>query len=268
MGPRLRGEDIKRGTRLAEAGDRLGAGRLGLFAAVGASEINVARRPRVALLATGSELVDHGQRLSPGKIYESNRVMLAASMVRAGAIPEPFPLVRDNLEATCAALGKALAECDAVVTSGGMSVGEYDFVKRAFEKVGGELAFWKIAVKPGKPFAFGRAGKKYLFGLPGNPVSALVTFLLLVRPALAAMQGATELSLPRSTGVLAEPLVNHGERRHFMRVVVDEAGQVRSAGGQASHMLSSLAKANGLVDVPPQTRLPADAPVFVLRWDW
>ena len=122
--------------------------------------------------------------------------------------------------------------------------------------------------EPGKPFVFGQAAQKFLFGLPGNPVSALVAFQLLVRPALAAMQGATDLSLPRLTGVLTESLVNPANRRHFMRVVMDDAGQVRSAGTQASHSLSSLAKANGLVDVPPESDWPAGAAVTVLRLDW
>jgi molybdopterin molybdotransferase len=188
-------------------------------------------------------------------------------MQRAGAVPKILPLVPDTLAATQAALEQALAEGDAVVTTGGVSVGEYDFVKAAFEQLGGELAFWKISIRPGKPFLLGRAQKKLLFGLPGNPVSALVTFLLLVRPALAAMQGAKDLNLPKSNGLLAEPLVNSGDRRHFMRVVVDGAHSVRSAGTQASHSVSSLANANGLVDVPPRTHLPAGSAVTVLRWD-
>jgi len=265
---RLRGEDVKRGAELVPEGNRLTAGRIALLAAAGVSEIKAARQPRVALLATGSELVESGQPLSPGKIYENNRAMIVALMKWSGAIPEIFPFVPDTLEATKAALERAVNECDAVVTSGGVSVGEYDFVKTAFAALGGELAFWKIAIKPGKPFVFGRAGKPFLFGLPGNPVSALVTFLLLVRPALAAMQGASERSLPKSTGVLAESLANPGDRRHFVRVVVDEVGRVRSAGTQASHSLSSLAAANGLVDVPPRTSLPVGAAVSVLRWDW
>src|SRR5439155_4470186 len=138
----------------------------------------------------------------------------------------------------------ALSECDAVVTSGGVSVGEMDFVKTAFEQLGGELQFWKVAIRPGKPFVFGRCQGKFLFGLPGNPVSAFVTFLLLVRPALLRWQGATDVSLPKSRGILAEPLANAGGRRHFMRVSVDDLGNVRSAGTQASHIFHSLAKSN------------------------
>lgn len=264
---RLQGEDVRLGAKLAETGKRLTAGHVALLAAAGINKIKVSRQPRVALLATGDELIETGQPRSPGKIYESNRLMLAALMKRACAIPKIFPLVPDTLEATQTALKTALAECDVVVTSGGVSVGEYDFVKTAFEKLGGELKFWKISIKPGKPFAFGRAEGKLLFGLPGNPVSALVTFLLLVRPALARMQGATETHLPISTGRLTEPLVNPGERRHFMRVIMDDSGRVISAGTQASHHLSSMARSNGLVEVPPRTTLPAGTAVAVLRWD-
>jgi molybdopterin molybdotransferase len=194
--------------------------------------------------------------------------MLATLMKRAGAVPEIFPLVPDTPKATRSALEKALTECDAVITSGGVSVGEYDFVKTAFEELGGKIAFWKVAIRPGKPFVFGCAGTKLLFGLPGNPVSALVTFLLLTRPALARMQGAAELELPKLPGRLVQPLANPGDRRHFMRVAVDESGRVHPAGTQASHILSSLAGANGLVDVPPATVVPAGASVSVLRWEW
>jgi molybdopterin molybdotransferase len=148
-----------------------------------------------------------------------------------------------------------------------VSVGEMDFVKSAFEELGGELQFWKVAIKPGRPFVFGRCREKFLFGLPGNPVSAFVTFLLLVRPALLRWQGAQEVSLPAHPAVLAEPLANPGGRRHFMRVTVDAAGAVRSAGTQASHILSSVAAANALLDMPPDTSWPAGKTVRVLRWE-
>src|SRR5207244_11804705 len=149
-----------------------------------------------------------------------------------------------------AALEKAFAEGDAVITCGGVSVGEMDFVKSAFEQLGGKLEFWRVAIRPGRPFVFGRYNEKFLFGLPGNPVSALVTFLLLVRPALLRWQGAVDVSLPSHPGVLAAALANPGQRRHFMRVKVDRDGKVFSAGIQASHVLRSLAAANGLLDVP------------------
>jgi len=162
-------------------------------------------------------------------------------------------------------LTNAFADCDAVVTTGGVSVGELDFVKSAFEQLGGALEFWKVSIRPGKPFVFGRLKEKFLFGLPGNPVSAVVTFLLLVRPALLRWQGAECVELPSHPGTLSKPLANPGDRRHFMRVVTDEQGAVRPAAGQASHLLGSLAVANGLVDVPPRTILTAGKVVKVLR---
>ena len=265
---RFRGEDVKRRAELVAAGERLTPGRLGLLAATGVREISVRRRPVVGVLATGSELIEAGTIWSPGKIYESNRVMIGALLSRAGAEARVFPLVPDTLEATRAALTNALTECDAVVTSGGVSVGELDFVKAAFEKQGGSMEFWKVSIRPGKPFVFGRRNGKFLFGLPGNPVSALVTFLLLVRPALLRWQGAVEVDLPFQECRLAEPLVNRGDRRHFVRVVVDDDGVASSAGQQSSHMLGSLAAATGLVDVPPGTTLPAGAVVRVWRMDW
>ena len=264
---RFKGEDLKRGTALAEAGDVLTPGRLSLLAAAGVGRARVGCQPVVAVMATGSELVEAGQPLGPGQIYESNRLGLAALIQRAGGMPKVFPLVADALAATRLALSEAFRECDLVVTSGGVSVGEMDFVKRAFEDAGGQLQFWKVAVKPGRPFVFGRYQGKFLFGLPGNPVSALVTFLLMVRPALLRWQGASDLALPASPGVLAEPLANPGERRHFMRVNLDVAGQVRSTGLQASHALSALAHANGLVDVPGRTALPTGTVIRVLRWE-
>ena len=264
---RFRGEDVKCGAVIAEPGDVLTAGRINLLAAAGLKEVSVGTRPVAGLLASGSELLEAGQPSAPGKIYESNRLGLAALAAQTGAVPRIFPLVQDTPADTQAALQTAFQECDVVVTSGGVSVGEMDFIKSAFAKIGGELQFWKVAIRPGRPFVFGRIGKKFLFGLPGNPVSAFVTFLLLVRPALARWQGARDASLPAHPGTLAEPLSNPGDRRHFTRVIVDAAGNVRAAGAQASHLLGSLAAANGLVDVPPRTTLPSGGTVSVLRWE-
>ncbi|GDY19776.1 molybdopterin molybdenumtransferase MoeA [Verrucomicrobiota bacterium] len=264
---RFAGEDVKAGTAVANPGERISAGRASLLAALGISTVAVARQPQVALLATGSELREAGQPLAPGQIFESNRLGLGAFVAQAGGRPQRFPLVSDTLAGTRAALAEAFAQSDVVVTSGGVSVGEFDFVKDAFTALGGELNFWKVAIRPGKPFVFGQLGEKFLFGVPGNPVSALVTFFLLVRPALLRWQGARDLAPPTHPGTLTEPLVNRGDRRHFIRVAVDPTGSVRPSGVQASHFLSSLADAHGLVDVPPATTLAAGQPVRVLRWD-
>jgi molybdopterin molybdotransferase len=264
---RLAGEDLKAGARVLEPGDRLGVTQLGLLAAVGLSQVQVRRQPLLGLIATGSELREAGSSLGPGQIYESNRLTLSLLASAAGAQTKAYPLTPDNLDTTRSALATALAECDAIVTSGGVSVGELDFVKAAFQQLGGELAFWRVAIKPGKPLAFGQWKGKLLFGLPGNPVSAFVTFLLLVRPALLRFQGAGVPELPSRPGILAEALVNAGDRRHFVRVNLDGQGKVRPAGKQASHILHSLARANGLVDVPPSTTLKAGSSVAVLGWD-
>jgi molybdopterin molybdotransferase len=264
---RFQGEDVKRGAVLAQPGEKLTAGGIGLLAATGHADVVVGRRPVVGLMATGSELREAGQALAHGQIYESNRAGLAALASQAGATAANFPLVPDTLTATRSALEEAFGRCDVVVSSGGVSVGEMDFVKDAFGALGGELEFWKVAIKPGRPFVFGRRQGKLFFGLPGNPVSALVTFLLLVRPALLRWQGAAHVGLPAYPGILAEPLSNDGERRHFLRVTVDAAGKVRSAGVQASHVLSAIARANGLIDLPPKSTLTVGATVQVLRWE-
>lgn len=265
---RLRGEDVKTGTTIGAAGQRVSSGMLNLFAAAGVAEVTVSRRPVIALLATGDELREPGEPLQPGQIYESNRVMLAELVRQTGAQARIVPIVADTLEATRNALREAVEQCDAVITTGGVSVGDHDHVKAAFESLGGALDFWKVAIKPGKPFVFGRLEQRFLFGLPGNPVSAFVTWLLLVRPALLHWQGAGETGLPAQPVTLRESLANRGDRRHFMRVRVDAEGVAESAGVQGSHVLHSLARANALIDVPPATTLAAESRVTALRFDF
>lgn len=265
---RLCGEDVKTGQPLARAGQRITPGMVNLLLAAGCGEIAVSRRPVIGLMATGDELRTPDQPLAPGQIYESNRHMLAAQVAQAGGDARVFELVPDDLDSTRKALENAFAECDAVITTGGVSVGEHDYVKEAFTGIGGKLDFWRVRVKPGKPFVHGSLGGRFLFGLPGNPVSAFVTFMVLVRPALLKWQGAAETGLPRHPAVLADTLQNRGDRRHFMRVQVDAAGKATSAGVQASHMLHSLAAANALVDVPPAATLEAGSEVTVQRFDF
>jgi molybdopterin molybdotransferase len=264
---RLQGQDVRAGTTLLKKGESITANRIALLAATGVIAITAGARPKVGLLATGSELREPGTEIKPGQIYESNRLALAALISAVGGIPQIFPLVQDDLASTRSALETAFAQCDMVVTSGGVSVGEMDFVKQAFEHTGGKLEFWKVAIKPGRPFVYGRRDRKFLFGLPGNPVSAFVTFLLLVRPALLRWQGAIDVNLTVTRSELAEPVNNQGSRRHFARVRMTPDGKVYSAGVQASHMLSSLALANGLLDVPADSTLPAGQIVNVLRWE-
>ncbi len=262
---RLAGEDIREGAMALNAGVRITPGRIALLGALGIQDLLVTKQPIVGVLSTGNELVEGGTP-APGQIFESNRNALGALLTQAGALVRLYPIVGDTLLATRAALENALAECDCVVTTGGVSVGEYDVVKDAFVAMGGSLEFWRVSVKPGKPFVFGRWREKFLLGLPGNPVSAFVTCLLLVYPAVLKFQGAKELRLPEHPAVLADHIANRGDRRHFMRVTIDRLGMVRAAGLQASHALSCLANANGLLSVPPNTSWPSGHTVHVLRW--
>lgn len=266
---RLRGEDVKNGAPLAEPGDRVSPTAAALFAGCGYSLLRVSEQPRAALLATGSELAEPGGwPLMPGEIYETNRLLLSSLLRPAGVDAEIHRLVPDTLEETESRLDGAFQSAHAVITTGGVSVGEYDLVKEALARLGGKVDFWRVAIKPGKPFVFGACRGKPFFGLPGNPVSAMVTALLLVRPALLKMQGARHLELPRAQGRLAEPLSNPGGRRHFLRVRLSSSGEIHQAGPQASHRLGSLAGANGLVDLAPGQTLAAGETASVLLWDF
>lgn len=264
---RFRGEDVKAGETLVQAGEVLGVGAVALMAACGKNRVEVRRKPRVMILTTGSELRRPGQPLGPGQIYESNTIALDALVKRAGGEVCRAEHIPDDPLATREALKRGFETADVVLTAGGASVGEHDYVRTAFEALEGRIEFWKIAMKPGKPFFHGRLGEKTLLGVPGNPVSALVTALVFVYPALRRLQGARDCQPPWSQGILAEALANPDNRRHFIRVRVDGEGLVRSAGIQASHVLRSLANAVGVVDVPPRQTLPPGSLVRYLRLD-
>lgn len=267
-GVRFAGEDVKQSSSVLATGQRLTAARMGLLAALGFGEVTVARRPVVGVFSTGDELVTPGSELRPGQIFESNRAGLTPLLEASGAVVRDYGIIRDDLETTTKALCNAFADCDAVVTSGGVSVGEHDHVKRALDLAGGSLDLWQVAIKPGKPFAFGKLGGKCLFGLPGNPISAMVTCLLLVRPALLKMQGASSLKPRTINAKLSESLGNDGNRRHYVRVRFNvENGGVERAGLQASHALGGFASADGLVSVQPNTSLMIGDSVEVLIWD-
>ncbi len=264
---RFRGEDLKKSALLISRGQVFGFAQLGILAASGIESVRAFARPKIALLATGSELRDAGQPLAKGQIYESNRIAIRTLLDHSSTDSKVFPLVTDSLQATKDALLEAFESCDAVISTGGVSVGDLDFVKQAFSDLGGRIEFWKLALKPGKPFVFGKRKSVPFFGLPGNPVSALVTFQLLVRPAINKMRGMISWRHRITGGVLAEPIKNHGDRRHFVRVKVDEAGRVKLAGSQGSHILRSLSESNGLLDVFPGESLAQGTTVSVINWD-
>jgi molybdopterin molybdotransferase len=251
---RRRGEDVTCGSTVLAAGLRLTPQALGLAASVGAATLRVLRRPRVALFSTGDELVMPGDPLPPGAIYNSNRFTLRALLEAAGCEVDDLGIVPDKLEATREALRRAAQGNDLIITSGGVSVGEEDHLKPAVQAEG-RLDLWQMAIKPGKPLAFGavhrETGEALFIGLPGNPVSSFVTFLLAVAPVLRALQGLPS-ALPRGLPLPAGfDWPKPDKRREFLRVRLNEQGELELFANQSSGVLTSAVWADGLVDNPP-----------------
>jgi molybdopterin molybdotransferase len=241
-------EDIALGAVVLQRGALLGPAELGVAASVGRASLRCARRPRVFVLVTGDELTPPGEKLPPGGIYSSNGYALAAQVERAGAALAGRATVPDTPEGTRDALREALEAADVVIVSGGVSVGPHDHVKDALRDLGVEERFWGVRLRPGKPIWFGKRGETLAFGLPGNPVSAMVTFQLFARPALAALQGAAP-DAARTTAVLAHPVARNARRDEAVRVRLrhTDAGLVaETTGAQGSHMLTSMLGADGL----------------------
>jgi molybdopterin molybdotransferase len=262
------GGDVHRGEVVVERGTRLGPAQLGALAASGLAEVVVARKPRAAVLSTGSELRRPGEQLEPGQIYEANSLLLAAQLESAGAEVDRLASVADDEPAHREALSRGLS-ADVLVTSGGVSVGPHDLVRRIEAELGVEEVFWGVAMKPGKPISFGVSEGRLVFGLPGNPVSALVGFELFVRPALLALQGASD-PLPRfERGRLAGGLEPNPHRDELVRarLLTDGEGAILDPlAGRESHMIVRAAAADALVLVPMGERsLSAGDSVEYLR---
>lgn len=251
---RRRGEDVAVGDRVLDRGTVLGPGEIGLLAALGCAHVEVARRPRVALFSTGDELVDVSVEPGPGQIVNSNAYALAAQVREAGGVVVSSVIAPDDRDTLVTMLRESLDGADLLCSSGGVSVGDFDFVKEAFEQVGVEMEFWKVAMKPGKPLAYGRTPSGTpVFGLPGNPVSSMVSFELFARPALLTMQGATIVARPRTAVTMQHAYDKKPGRAHFVRATVTRTPDglvATSKAKQGSGMLTSMVGVDVLVEVP------------------
>lgn len=248
---RRSGQDLRKDAEVLSTGHLLLPQDVGLLAAAGVDQVSVFRRLRVAVLSSGDELVEPGQALAPGQIYNANRFTLNGLLTGIDLEARHYPRIPDNLKATEDALGKAAAECDVVVTTGGVSVGEEDHIKQAVMNLG-ELALWKLKIKPGKPLAYGSINATPFFGLPGNPVAVFVTFILVVRPYLLMMQGAREARTATLRYAAAFTVERPNARQEYVRVRIDD-GKLLKYENQDSGVLSSTTWANGLAIVPPDT---------------
>jgi molybdopterin molybdotransferase len=270
---RQAGDDISSGDEVVGERVCLGPGHLGLLASVGRAEVSVLPRPVVGVLSTGDELVDGSAPLEPGRIHDSNRPSLLATLRQEGFDAVDLGVVPDEEDRISAALESGLDSCDAILTSGGVSVGDFDYVKVVLDRLTrGGMTWMQVAIKPAKPFAFGCIGDKPVFGLPGNPVSSLVSFELLARPGLRKLGGHRVLERPRVLAVADDEIRRPRDGKvHFVRVEAYIASEgrhhVRLAGGQGSHMLSAMARANALAEVPDGDGVMAGetVPILILR---
>jgi molybdopterin molybdotransferase len=267
---RRAGDDLRAGDVVVAPGTVLTPGRLGVLASVGAARVAVHRRPRVGVLSTGDELVDVDRPLAPGLVRDSNRPTLLALVETSGFEPVDLGRAPDDEAAITSALRAAVDRCDAVLSSGGVSMGDVDLVKVVLDRIG-DMRWFQVAVKPAKPFAFGTVEGMPVFGLPGNPVSSMVSFELFARPALRRMAGFGDgaLERPRVRAVVDEDLRRHPDGKvHYLRVVTDRGPDgrwgVRSAGGQGSHQLAAMAAADGLAVLPDGEGVAAGGEVDVL----
>ena len=254
------GEDVRHGDVVLEPGHTLRAAEIGMLATLGYARVTVVRRPRVAILSTGNELADLGTEPGPGQIPNTNTYSLIAQVLEAGAEPINLGVAGDQLDVIGERLGWGQG-ADALVSSAGVSVGELDHVKDAMTRLGAELHLWRVSMRPGKPITFGSLGERPVFGLPGNPVSAMVTFELFVRPALLKMQGRTDLERPHLSAVTEDRLSNPPHLEQYFRGIARREGDrilVRLTGDQGSHVLRSMADANCLIVVSQGT---SDVPV-------
>ena len=262
---RKRGCDLGEGQKILSAGERIRATTLALLASQGFSEVLVGGEVRAAMISTGDELAKPGEELQPGQIYDSNSLLLQSLLKRCGAVVASAENCRDDADSLRKAIQSA-AKNEILIVSGGVSVGEHDLVQETLRDLGAKIDIWRVAIKPGKPFLFGQLGKCFAFGLPGNPVSAFVTFLQFVRPAILKMMGASNLNLPKMPAKLTIDLTNDSDRAHYVRGKL-ENGSFAPVGRQESHALFGLSQSNALLRVEIGESLKAGETVDVQVWE-
>lgn len=264
---RRRGCDLTEGQKILSAGENIRPPTLALLAAQGFADVEIGGQARVSIITTGDELIQPGRSLKAGQIYESNSILLQSLVRNCEGKIETVEHCPDEANSIESALRKGLGS-ELIIIAGGVSVGARDLVKPALTSIGAKTELWRVSVKPGKPFLFGRASRCAIFGLPGNPVSAFMTFLLFVRPAILRMMGAgaDQLSLPRFYAQLTERVENRSDRPHYVRGRVID-GKFTPVGRQESHALYGLSRANGLLRIPPGDRFAKDSPVPVLVYE-
>ena len=264
------GEDMQHGQTILERGSEIGPWEIGILATLGWATVPVVRRPHVAILGTGDEVIDVDEPLQPGKIRNSNSYLLEAAVRWAGAVPHRLGVARDTVESLREKFTEAM-QSDLIITSGGVSVGDFDLVKNIMTEQGA-INFWRINMRPGKPVAFGHIGKVPLLGLPGNPVSAAVTFELFGRPVIRKMSGHTRLLRPQIEVVVEDGVSDRAMRRHYVRARVewrDGRYVAHTTGNQGSNIMTSLLNANALVIVPEggvEVRPGDTAKAMMLEW--
>ena len=262
---RKRGCDLGEGQKILGKGDRIVATKLALLASQGFAQVSVGGEVRAAIISTGDELAKPGEKIQPGQIYDSNSVLLQSLLEHAGATVAMTEHCRDDANSLRKAFQSATKN-EIVIVTGGVSVGEHDLVQETLRDLGAKIDIWRVAIKPGKPFLFGQLGRCFVFGLPGNPVSAFVTFLQFVRPAILKMMAANDLDLPKIPAKLTVDLTNDSDRAHYLRGKL-EAGNFAPIGRQESHALFGLSQSNALLRVETGESLKAGETVDVQVWE-
>jgi len=262
---RKRGCDLGEGQKILGKGDRIVATKLALLASQGFAQVSVGGEVRAAIISTGNELAKPGEKIEPGQIYDSNSVLLQSLLKRSSAAAASVENCSDDGDSLRAAMQRAAGN-EILIVSGGVSVGEHDLVQKTLRDLGATIDIWRVAIKPGKPFLFGQLGRCFVFGLPGNPVSAFITFLQFVRPAILKMMGATDVDLPKMPAKLTVDLTNDGDRAHYLRGKL-ENGNFAPVGRQESHALFGLSQSNALLRVGTGESFKAGEIVHIQAWE-